>query len=339
MIRTGSLLLLVAAVVAGCRREDASQDDVPVNAPFALELPVGAPAMEVPAENPLTVAGVELGKKLFFDERLSRPVGTSCASCHLPDHAFSDTTGLSIGSTLLTGMRNSPTLGNVAFHRRLFRDGGVPNLEMQVLAPLHDEKEMDSNINEVAEALRDEPAYDQLSQRAYGRRLDPWVITRAIASYERTLISGWSRYDRFMNGDATALTAQEVEGLQLFNSAALNCVACHGGFDLSEHDFHNVGTAMDYGSDPGRQRITLLAADEGKFKVPTLRNVALTAPYMHDGSMTTLGEVIDHFASGGLPHPNRSELLQPFTLTTGEKAALIAFLRSLTDERSLDQVP
>jgi cytochrome c peroxidase len=312
MIRTGSLLLLVAAVVAGCRREDASQDDVPVNAPFALELPVGAPAMEVPAENPLTVAGVELGKKLFFDERLSRPVGTSCASCHLPDHAFSDTTGLSIGSTLLTGMRNSPTLGNVAFHRRLFRDGGVPNLEMQVLAPLHDEKEMDSNINEVAEALRDEPAYDQLSQRAYGRRLDPWVITRAIASYE---------------------------GLQLFNSAALNCVACHGGFDLSEHDFHNVGTAMDYGSDPGRQRITLLAADEGKFKVPTLRNVALTAPYMHDGSMTTLGEVIDHFASGGLPHPNRSELMQPFTLTTGEKAALIAFLRSLTDERSLDQVP
>ncbi len=338
-MRGAFILLLAATVLAGCRKDDPLADGTSMNEPFVLELPPGAPAMEVPAENPLTVAGVALGKELFFDERLSRPVGTSCASCHLPDHAFADTAMRSIGSTLLTGMRNSPTLGNVGYQRRLFRDGGVPSLEMQVLAPLHDEKEMDSNINEVAEALRDEPEYDQLSRLAYGKRLDPWVITRAIASYERTLISGWSRYDRFMNGDATALTPQEVQGMQLFNSSALNCTACHSGFDITAYEFVNIGTTLDYSADPGRQRITLLPADEGKLKVPTLRNVALTAPYMHDGGMATLEEVIDHFASGGLPHPNRSPLMQPFAITVAEKEALVAFLHSLTDERSLDQVP
>jgi cytochrome c peroxidase len=291
---------------------------------------------EVPPDNPLTEASVALGRRLFFDGRLSRPAGTSCASCHFPDRAFADTAALSTGSTGLTGMRNSPSLGNVAYHRRLFRDGGVPSLEMQVLAPIHDEKEMDSDINVVSAQLRHEPEYDRLSRLAYRRPLDPWVITRAIASYERTLLSGWSRYDRFRNGDATALTAQEQEGLALFESPALNCTGCHGGFDLSQHEFHNIGTTLDYSPDPGRQRITLLAADEGRFKVPSLRNVALTAPYMHDGSMATLEEVIDHFASGGLPHPNRSPLMQPFALDAQQKAALIAFLQSLTDERPLD---
>lgn len=332
------LLGVVLLALAACGRED---KDMPTgtNEPFPLELPPGAPAMDVPAENPLTVWSVTLGKKLFFDERLSQPAGTSCASCHLPERAFSDTTARSTGSTGLTGMRNSPWLGNLAYHPYFFRDGGVPSLEMQVLAPLHDELEMNSNINTVAEVLRDDPEYNRLSSFAYGRRLDPWVITRAIASYERTLVSGWSRYDRFLNGEASALTAQEQQGLQLFQSAALSCTGCHSGFDLSDHSFQNIGTTMDYSADPGRERITLAAVDAGRFKVPSLRNVALTAPYMHDGGMATLGEVIDHFASGGLPHANRSTLLQPFTLTATERDALIAFLRSLTDERKLDQVP
>lgn len=329
------LLLTVLAAMVACRKDDALPA-AEVDRPYALELPPGAPMFEVPPDNPLTEASVALGRMLFFDGRLSRPEGTSCASCHFPDRAFADTTALSTGSLGLTGLRNSPSLGNVAYHRALFRDGGVPSLEMQVLAPIHDEVEMNSDINVVSARLRVEPAYDRLSRLAYGRPLDPWVITRAIASYERTLLSGWSRYDRFRNGDATALTAQEQEGLALFESPALNCTACHGGFDLSQHEFHNIGTTLDYSADPGRQRITLLAADEGKFKVPSLRNVALTAPYMHDGSMATLEEVIDHFASGGLPHPNRSPLMQPFTLDAQQKAALLAFLRSLTDERPLD---
>ncbi len=330
--------LLVAVLLVGCRREEVSTGSGS-DAPFPLEMPPGAPAIDVPEENPLTEASVALGRKLFFDPRLSRPEGISCSSCHLPAYAFADTAMRSVGSVGLTGLRNSPSLGNVAYQRDLFRDGGVPSLELQVLAPVHDEREMDSNINDVALALRDEPEYDRLSRTAYGRRMDPYVITRAIASYERTLLSGWSRYDRYINGETGALTAQEIEGLQLFQSPALNCTGCHSGFDLTAYEFHNIGTTLDYGDDPGRMRITLLPADEGKFKVPSLRNVALTAPYMHDGSMATLEQVIDHFASGGLAHPNRSPLMQPFTLSASEKAALLAFLQSLTDERSLDQVP
>jgi cytochrome c peroxidase len=130
----------------------------------------------------------------------------------------------------------------------------------------------------------------------------------------------------------------EIHGLELFESEALNCTACHNGPDLSDHSFQNIGQYLNY-ADPGRERITLDPADEGRFKVPTLRNIALTAPYMHDGAMSTLDEVIDHFASGGRPHPNRSPLLTTFVLTAEERADLIAFLNALTDERSLDQVP
>lgn len=332
------VLATLAVLLSACGKDDPLNDPLPENTPFALELPVGAPPLVVPAENPLTEASVALGKKLFFEDRLSVPFGTSCASCHLTEHAFSDTVARSFGSNGLSGMRNSPTLANVGYHPALFHDGGVPNLELQVLAPLHDPKEMNSDINAVALLLRDEIAYDLLSKQAYGRRLDPWVISRALASYERTLVSGWSRYDRYVNGDVSALTPQELQGWQLFSSAALNCSACHNGFDLSDHTYQNVGTALDYGMDPGRERITLLPSDQGKFKVPTLRNIALTGPYMHDGSLQTLEQVVDHFASGGLPHSNRSALMQPFTLTSEEKAALIAFLNSLTDDRSLDQV-
>jgi cytochrome c peroxidase len=139
-------------------------------------------------------------------------------------------------------------------------------------------------------------------------------------------------------GDAAALSEAEVRGWQLFSSPALNCTACHSGFDLSDHGFQNVGQYLHY-TDPGRERITLQASDNGRFKTPSLRNVALTAPYMHDGAFTTLEEVVDHFASGGHPHPNRSPLLQPFVLSLQERADLVAFLHSLTDERPLDQVP
>jgi cytochrome c peroxidase len=191
----------------------------------------------------------------------------------------------------------------------------------------------------VAALLREEERYNALSRVAYGRELDAWVVTRAIANYERTLISGWSRYDRYIQGDLSALTEQELRGLALFNSEALNCTSCHGGFDLSDHAYHNVGQYLDYSMDPGRGRITLRPEDEGRFKTPSLRNVALTAPYMHDGSMPTLKHVIDHFASGGLPHPNRDPEMRTFTITEEEKADLIAFLESLTDERSLDQLP
>jgi len=339
MNRSAGIVVLSVLALAGCRRDDDAEAPGRVDPPFALQVPAGWSVPQSPVDNPLTEGSVRLGKALFFEPRVSRDGSVSCATCHHPDKAFSDVTAVSTGIEGRTGFRNSPTLGNVGYHTSFFRDGGVPTLEMQVIAPVHDVVEMDHDINQAAARLRDEEPYKSLSMIAYGRALDAWILTRAISNYERTLISGWSRYDRYVQGDAAALTEPEQRGLQLFSGPALNCTACHSGNDLSDHDFHNVGQYMDYGTDPGRERITLQPGDVGKFKTPTLRNVALTAPYMHDGTMATLSEVIDHFASGGAPHPNRDPEMQSFVLSAEEKEDLLAFLNSLTDTRSLDQVP
>jgi len=331
-------VVLLVGLLLGCRR-DPSLVAPPLDAPFQLVLPPGAPMVQVPDNAPMTQSAVKLGKALFFDPRLSRNGTISCGSCHFPDRAFSDTVALSRGIEGQLGMRNAPTLANVAYHPYFFRDGGLPDLERQVIAPVLDPVEMDHDITLAAAAVNTDSTYRAMSLLVYGRELDPFVLTRAIATYERTLISGWSRYDRFVyRGEQTALTTQEQNGMALFNSAELNCTACHNGFDLSDHSLQNIGQYLEY-VDPGRGRITLDPMDYGKFKVPTLRNIALTAPYMHDGAMTSLSQVIDHFASGGLAHPNKSAEMSSFAITAEEKADLIAFLNSLTDERSIDQVP
>ena len=318
--------------------KDKEESYVDADPAFIVELPVGAPPLVVPQENALTQARVKLGKALFFDERLSLGNGISCASCHHVTHAFADTVALSRGAGGALGLRNSPTLGNVAWQTALFADGGVPTLEQQVLAPMHDELEMNSDLNEAAEQLRGVEPYASLSQVAYGHALNGFVITRALASYERTLISGWSRFDRFRyGGEANALNAAEQNGWAIFNQAG--CGDCHSGFDLTDRSYRNIGSGADLENDPGRERITLRPEDRGKFKVPTLRNVGVTAPYLHDGSIATLEGVIDHFNSGGSDDPNKDPLLQPLGLSEQERADLKAFLLSLTDERSLDQVP
>lgn len=331
-------ILLSAFLLVGCGRDEDVVQEV-ADQPFLVELAPGAPLLPVPVANPLTKASVELGKKLFFEKRLSDPSVISCATCHF-GNAYSDTVAFSTGADGSLGFRNAPTLSNVAYQERLFMDGGIPDLEFQVLAPIHDALEMNSDINAVAVLLRDEEPYKSLSLLAYGRALDAFVITRAIASYERTLVSGWSRFDRYLYAnDATALSAQELNGWNIFSGAGTNCTACHSGFDFTDRDYHNIGLTTDHSADEGRARITLQSSDIGKFKTPTLRNIALTAPYMHNGSLATLEEVVDHFATGGLAQANLSTHLQPFTLTAQEKADLIAFLHALTDDRSLDQVP
>ncbi len=333
----GPLFLLGTVILVSCAREpvDLSEADEP----YTVQLPPGAPTMPVPADNALTIARVRLGKALFFEQDLSMGNGIACSSCHLPEQAFSDTSALSHGIGGATGLRNAPSLANLAWHQGYFRDGGVPTLEQQVLAPIHDEVEMASNINEAADLLRDREPYSSLSRKAYDRVLDGYVITRAIACYERTLVSGWSRYDRFLyEGDANALTVEERNGWQLFNSDATGCSGCHSGFDLSDHTYRNIGTSLDHTLDPGRERITLEPGDRGKFKVPTLRNVSLTAPYMHDGTMNTLEAVVEHFANGGVNDPNKDPLVMSRTLSAQERSDLVSFLRALTDDRSLDQV-
>jgi cytochrome c peroxidase len=333
-----ALLVCAVLVLSGCRRDaDLAGPSVEVDGLFQLNVPPGFPPVPDNAAYPMTDASVRLGKALFFDPRLSRDGTVACASCHFPDRAFSDTVVLSVGIEGRLGMRNATPLFNLAWHPAFFRDGGVPTLEQLAIAPIHDPNEMDFNIHEAAERLMNEDPYAQLSLRAYGEPLSAFYLVRALASYQRTLLSGWSRYDRFRNGDQTALTEQEQRGLALFNSPELGCGSCHGGFDLTDHQYHNIGLYA-LSTDPGRERISLDPQDHGRFKTPSLRNVALTAPYMHDGTLATLEQVVDHFASGGEAAPNKSPLITGFDLSDQSKADLIAFLHTLTDERPIDQV-
>jgi len=293
-------------------------------------LPNNFPAFEMPEANVLTVERVELGKKLFNDNRLSRNETLSCASCHKANLAFSDTINVSAGTMPNRGVRNSPTLFNVAYHPYFFREGGNPNLEFQIQGPINDEEEFNFTFPELVERLKDDKKYENMAQKAYGRALDAFAITRAIAAYERTLISGNSRYDQYMNGNESALSNFEVEGMQLFFSDKLKCATCHSGFNFTNYQILNNGIYEKY-EDLGLYRITGKDSDIGKFKTATLRNIALTAPYMFDGSFKTLEEVIDHYNSGGKNHANQNVLIQPLNLSKDEKQALKAFLLSLTE--------
>lgn len=315
-------------ILTGCGKEPSELEDQP----YFLSIPPGFSMPNIPEDNLLTEKRIELGKLLFFDPGLSEDSSVSCGSCHFQAHAFSDNKALSTGIYGRTGFRNSPPLFNLAWHNKFFKDGGVPTLELQVLAPIEDENEMNFNVPDALARLSQNPTYQHLAKIAYGRDFDAFVLTRSIAAYERTLVSGNSAYDKYQfQGDNNALTDQEKRGLTLFNSARTQCSSCHSGFDFSDYEFYNIGLYTTY-ADTGRMRITLNPADNGRFKTPSLRNIELTAPYMHDGSLATLEDVIEHFNSGGMGHPNQDSRVKPLNLTESEQADLIAFLKSLTDE-------
>lgn len=299
------------------------------DAPYELTLPDHFPEMDIPDDNALTQKRVELGQRLFFDTRLSRTGTVSCGSCHIQEEGFADVSPFSFGVDGIIGPRNAPSLGNIGFHPRLNGDGGVPNLELQVLVPLHDEREMDFNNLELVELLQNDVLYQRLSKIAYDRPLDTYVITRALAAFERTLISGNSKYDRVLQG-LEEFSPEEQNGYNLFTSEATQCSSCHSGILLSDFDYANIGLYLDY-QDLGRQLVTADPADGGAFKTPPLRNVAVTEPYMHDGSLATLSEVLAHFNGGGAGHPNQDPRIQPLGLTPAELSDLEAFLNTLTD--------
>jgi len=295
-----------------------------------IKIPKGFPQIDFPEDNTFTEARWALGKKLFFDPILSKDSSISCASCHKPELAFADDLAFSPGVENRPGTRNAPSLGNVAYQPYMLREGSVPTIEMQVLVPIQEHNEFDNNIVDIALLLQQIPEYVQMSQAAYGQEPNPFVITRAIANFERSLLSGNSAYDKFQNGDANALTPSEKRGLDLFFSEKTNCSACHRGFNFSNYAFENNGLYTVY-QDNGRMRFTGNPADEATFKVPSLRNAGLTEPYMHDGSLQTLAAVVAHYNSGGISHPNKSNLVKPLNLSTQEQADLVAFLKSLTD--------
>ncbi|MFK7756594.1 MAG: cytochrome-c peroxidase [Flavobacteriales bacterium] len=297
-----------------------------------MDVPKGFPEISYPEGNEPSPERIALGKALFFDPVLSKDFTVSCASCHKPHLGFSDSQKFSIGADLALGKSNAPTLTNVAYSPYLNRDGGVPTLEMQVLVPIQEHVELDMNILEIAERLNRDSIYVQMSRAAYDRVPDAFVITRALACYERTLISGNSRFDKYYyQNDKSQLTRTERKGMKLFFSEKAQCSTCHSGFTFTNYAFENNGLYVEY-PDSGRIRLTREEADRALFKVPTLRNLELTAPYMHDGSLETIEDVIEHYSTGVATHKHLSKNIKKFDFSSKEKEQLVAFLKSLTDE-------
>lgn len=298
------------------------------------------PVMPIDSAKHLTKGRAELGRDLFFDPILSRNLDISCASCHLTNLAFSDGLKTSIGTEGRLHDRNSPTLFNVAWQPYLFMDGGNPSLESQVIGPIEEHREMDLPFTEAIARVAADAKYPARFQEVFALPVSAYTLTLAIATYERTLVSYKSAFDQYYYyGDSSALNSAEKRGLELFTSSALNCVSCHQFPMTTDFSFQNNGLYADYSSDLGRARVTNnLMEHEGQFKVATLRNIALTAPYMHDGSLATLSEVIDHYASGGSQHPLKSDLIKGFSISAADKAALITFLESLTDTVSYKEI-
>lgn len=323
-----SFFLVVAFLsLSACR------EDCPV--PFELDIPSWFPEMEIPADNQPSQARIDLGRKLFYEPLLSSDSSISCATCHLQEKAFSDGLPISIGVNGALGMRNAPTLANVGYSPLLFHDGGVGTLELQAQSPIFAVEEMNFSIAGFLERIEDNDTYRSMFQEAYKREPDAFGISRAIASFERTMISGESRFDRYYyQNDESALSEAEIRGMNLFMSSETKCESCHQLPLFTNFEYENIGLYTIY-ADSGRARITHLTEDRGKFKVPTLRNVEVSSPYMHDGSMQSLAEVVAHFNSGGVNHENQSGSVQSLALTNQEQEDLVAFLRSLTDQSFL----
>lgn len=332
--------------------------------------PLGLPPVLHPAGNPPTQTKIALGRKLFMDRRLSHNNTFSCAMCHVPEQGFtSNELGTAIGVEGQTVRRNSPTILNVAYVRQLFHDGREFSLETQAWGPLLAANEMaNPSIGYVIEKIRQLPDYKRMFERAFkGRRADMKSVGEALAAYQRMLVSANSRFDRWKYGkDETALTAEEKSGWTIFSGKG-GCIACHTAGPkyalFSDDKFHNSGIGyarsmglktrygVDLGGgaktevghemldsfeqplpDVGRYEVTLDPAERWAYRTPTLRNVALTAPYMHDGSLGTLEEVVEFYDRGGIDNPEKDSRLHPLGLTTAEKVVLVAFLKTLTGD-------
>ena len=333
------------------------------------QLPSYFPIPKVPEDNPMSTQKVDLGRFLFYDRRLSANGTMACASCHRQDRAFTDGRTQAIGSTGQLHPRNAQPLANAAYHPTLtWANKSVTSLEQQMQVPIFgvDPIEMgvnDANKAEVLQRLKDQPLYQEKFAAAFPAESNPidWVnVTKAIASFQRSLISANSRYDQQLQGKTT-LTEQEQRGKQLFFGEKAECFHCHGTFNFNdqvvhastrvlETPFHNTGLYNIGGTgafpvpNRGLFELTGLSTDMGRFRAPSLRNVEKTAPYMHDGSIATLEEVLDFYAAGGRnitsgpyagdgrQNPNKSSLVSLINLNAQDRADLVAFLKTLTDE-------
>lgn len=303
------------------------------NDDYQLEIPTHFPEIVIPADNQLTASRVELGRLLFFDPMLSKDSTVSCSSCHFQKFAFSDRIPLSVGVNGGKTKRNSPSLINVAYTPLLMKDGGVNSLEKQVISPLENPNEMGFQLKAAADRMAESILYQRMSLKAYEREFTPYVLVRALAAFQRTLIGGTSKYDKYLQKDEkkALLSASEYRGMKLFMSNKTNCSTCHSGVLFTNFEFENNGIYENY-TDVGRAGVSLKQEDKFKFRVPSLRNIELTTPYMFDGSLKTLEEVIEHYNSGGKNNYQQNSLIRPLNLTKQEQSDLVSFLKALTDK-------
>ena len=292
--------------------------------------PLPAVSTVVPADNPQTDAKVRLGTQLYFDTRLSADSTVSCATCHKPATGWAHDAPTDTGIKGQVGGRNSGTIVDAAHMKFQFWDGRAGSLEEQALGPIHNPIEMGETLENVVRKLNAIPGYKQQFQEVFGTVVTTDGIAKAIAAFERTVVSGPSPYDRYIMGDRKAMSAAAVRGMKIFNGKG-HCTPCHSGPMFSDQGFHNLGVGMNKPKpDVGRLEVTKDPKDWGRFKTPGLRNVAVTFPYLHDGSEKTLMDVIELYNRGGLPNRNLDPLMQPLNLTRQEKEDVVAFLEALT---------
>ena len=282
-----------------------------------------------PDDNRYTRAGAELGKMLFFDARLSATGSIACASCHRPQFSWTDSAATSVGAPGMPLGRRSPTILNTAWSETLFWDGRSPSLEEQAIGPIQADMEMNMPMDKVIAMLKGHPTYARLFEQAYPKEpISGVTIGKAIATFERTIVSGVAPFDEWIIGDESAISEPAKIGFDLFNGKAL-CVKCHSGWNFTDDSFHDLGFEEQ---DRGRGKLLpQIQAAQFAFKTSTLRNIAQRAPYFHDGSLRTLEEVIDHYNDGPwLKRPSLAEEMRKLELTDTEKRQLVEFLKTLT---------
>jgi cytochrome c peroxidase len=314
----------------------------PVGPAIAIHPPLGLPPVPIPADNPPTTNTIALGRRLFYDPKLSKDNSLACASCHKPEYDFADNAKLSMGVGGVIGVRNAPTILNAAYQPFQFWDGRAMSLEQQAASPIVDPIEMNQPHEVFLSKLAKDTIYKTLFAKAFGTPdITLGRVEKALASFERTALSGNSAFDRYQyKGDERALTPAQVRGLALFiNPQKGNCAVCHTlgpQYALfTDGKFHNTGIGVgDEGAfaDVGRIHQTKIESEKGAFKTPTLRNISNTAPYMHDGSLQTLRQVVDFYAGGGNSNPYLDKEMKAIHLNGQERSDLVEFLKSLSGE-------
>lgn len=301
---------------------------------FEFKIPSGLPDILHPEDNPATSDKIELGRQLYFDPRLSGDNTVSCASCHDPEKGWSNGDAFATGVGGKKGGRSAPTVLNTVYQSFQFWDGRAATLEEQALGPIQNPIEMNMPLPDVVKKLNGIKGYKAQFQKVFGTDVTKEGIARAIAAFERTVVSGDAPYDRFTSGDPKALSPAAEKGRALFFGAA-RCSSCHSGPNFTDNAFHNIGIGMEHDKpDVGRFEHSKLEGDTGSFKTPTLREIARTAPYMHDGRFKTLDEVVNYYNKGGHPNPYLDEEIFPLNLSKEQQADLVTFLKEGLSSKS-----